>query len=470
MTHALRLSKLDAIGEARNMSLNLQFLGATETVTGSRFLITNNEEAVLVDCGLFQGVRDIRKKNSEPVPIAPKKISAVLLTHAHLDHCGYLPALVKDGFSGPVYVTKYGAKLAAVVLHDSAHIHEEDAKFGEEAPLYNSGDVERTIGLFKIVNFRESFKVTENISATYFPSGHILGSAFLEVKSDGKSLLFTSDMGRENHPLLSPTDNPPGSDIAALITESTYGNRVHENDISEFATEINNGIKRGGSILIPAFAIDRTEVILMALRDLIENKQIPAIPIYVDSPMAIAALNLYRQAIIENAPEIRAGISAKWQGEDPFNAGGLVQALAVEQSKLLPIEDEPSIIISASGMATGGRVVHHLKDMLGDEKNTVILVGFQALGSRGRMLEDGINRIRIFGDWINVKAHISKIESFSVHADRDELVKWFKKCGAVNQVFIVHGEQESQVALRDALAKEFNWSAAIPKTLDRYSI
>ena len=452
------------------MSVNLQFLGATETVTGSRFLISHGEERVLVDAGLFQGIRDIRKKNSEPFPIPPKDITAILLTHAHLDHCGYLPVLVKNGFNGPVYITKYGAKLAAVVLNDSAHIHEEDAKFGEEEPLYGSSDVEQTLNLFKIIDYRNEFKVTENISATYYPSGHILGSAFLKVSSAGKDLLFTSDMGRENHPLLSNPDNPPITPIAALITESTYGDRIHESDIDDFARELNDGLKRGGSILIPAFAIDRTEVILMALRDLIDQKKIPATPIYVDSPMAIAALNLYRQAINENSTEIRAGVSDKWRGEDPFNAGGLVQALDVEQSKLLPIEDEPSIIISASGMATGGRVVHHLKDMLGDSRNTIILVGFQALGSRGRMLEDGINRIRIFGDWINVKAHISKVESFSVHADRDELVKWFKKCGSVDQVFIVHGELESQEALRDVLAKEFNWSAAIPKTLDRFSI
>lgn len=452
------------------MSLNLQFLGATETVTGSRFLVTNGTEKVLVDAGLFQGIRDIRKKNSDPFPIPPSELSAVLLTHAHLDHSGYLPVLVKNGFSGPVFVTKYGAKLASVVLYDSAHIHEEDAKFDENEALYNATDVEKTLKLFQIVEFRKEFKVTENISATYYPSGHILGSAFLKVNSENKDIVFTSDLGRENHPLLCPPDSPPSSPIAALVTESTYGDRVHENDLDKFAEELNAAFKRGGSILIPAFAIDRTEVILMALRDLLDKKKIPQIPIYVDSPMAIAALNLYREAITENSKEIRAGIAERWRGQDPFNAGGLVQALKVEQSKLLPIENESSIIISASGMATGGRVVHHLKDMLGDERNTILLVGFQALGSRGRMLEDGLKRIRIFGDWINVKAHISKIESFSVHADRNELVKWFHNCGPVNQVFIVHGELESQTSLRDLLSREFNWSSAIPKTLDRYSI
>jgi metallo-beta-lactamase family protein len=278
-----------------------------------------------------------------------------------------------------------------------------------------------------------------------------------------KKLLFTGDLGRNNHPLLSNPDMPPQETFDAIITESTYGDRIHDAKAEDFARELNAAIKRGGSILIPAFAVDRTEVILMALRDLMEKKLVPIVPIYVDSPMALAALNFYRDAISKDTTEIREGVSDRWANQDPFDAGRLMQALTTEESKKINEVTETSIIISASGMATGGRVVHHLEHMLPDVKNTVILVGYQAAGSRGRLLEDGVNELKMHGKYVPVKAHITKVESFSVHADGDELIAWLRNAKAPGKVFVVHGELGAQEKMAARLGDELGWNAVIPK-------
>jgi metallo-beta-lactamase family protein len=329
-------------------------------------------------------------------------------------------------------------------------------------PLYNTNDVEKTLNHFSSVEFRRKIQLTQDASVTYFPSGHILGSAFILLEIDGKSLLFTGDMGRENHPLLAAPDKPPQIALDAVITESTYGDRVHEMPINSFADEINAAIKRGGSILIPAFAVDRTEVILMTLRELIVEHSIPNIPIYVDSPMALSALDYYREAVRKNAPELRVGVAERWKSEDPFDPGDLNQMRTAEQSKSLNQLVETSMIISASGMGTGGRVVHHMKNMLPDPKNTVILVGFQAAGSRGRSLEQGQHEIKIHGKWVPVHAHIVKVESFSVHADSDELISWLKEIPHPRQTFVVHGEPDAEDVFAARLRDELGWKATIP--------
>jgi metallo-beta-lactamase family protein len=452
--------------------VTITFLGATDTVTGSRFLVTSARSKVLVDCGLFQGIKSIRKKNWDPFPVDVKTIDSVVLTHAHLDHCGYLPLLARQGYENPIFATHFTTELASVILHDSAHLQMEDAKYAakkgyskHEVPLalYNADDAENALKLFKRVQFHTRVQVAEDAWATWYPSGHILGSAFVVLEIGGKKLLFTGDMGRNNHPLLSNPDNPPQEDFDAVITESTYGDRIHDAKPEDFAHELNAAIKRGGSILIPAFAVDRTEVILMALRDLMERKLIPLIPIYVDSPMALAALNFYRQAISQNTAEIRAGVSDKWSNQDPFDPGKLMQALTPEDSKKINEISETSIIISASGMATGGRVVHHLEHMLPDSKNTVILVGYQAAGSRGRLLEEGVTELKMHGKLVPVHAHISKVESFSVHADGDELIAWMRKAKKPKKVFVIHGEQGAQEAMAKRLVDELGWSAIVPK-------
>jgi metallo-beta-lactamase family protein len=452
--------------------VTITFLGATDTVTGSRFLITSAESNVLVDCGLFQGVKSIRKKNWDPFPVDVKTIDSVVLTHAHLDHCGYLPLLARQGYENPIFATHYTTELATVILHDSAHLQMEDAKYAAKKgyskheiplPLYNVDDTENALKLFKRVAFHSRIQVAPDAWVTWFPSGHILGAAFILLEIGGKSILFTGDLGRNNHPLLSNPDNPPSIKLDAVVTESTYGDRKHDAKPEDFARELNAAIERGGSILIPAFAVDRTEVILMALRDLMEKKLVPLIPVYVDSPMALTALNFYREAITNNSPEIRTGVSDKWANQDPFDSGKLAQALTTEESKQINEITETSIIISASGMATGGRVVHHLEHMLPDEKNTVILVGYQAIGSRGRLLEEGITEIKMHGNMIPVRAHIAKVESFSVHADADELITWLGLAQKPEKIFVIHGEQGAQEAMANRLVDQLSWNAIVPK-------
>jgi metallo-beta-lactamase family protein len=452
--------------------VTISFLGATDTVTGSRFLVSSNQSKVLVDCGLFQGLKSIRKKNWDPFPVDVKTIDAVVLTHAHLDHCGYLPLLARQGYENPIFATNYTAELAAVILHDSAHLQMEDAKYAAKKgyskheiplPLYNADDAENALRLFKRTDFHKRTQVAPDAWVTWFPSGHILGSSFLVLEIADKKLLFTGDLGRNNHPLLSNPDLPPRDTFDAILTESTYGDRIHDAKPEDFARELNAAISRGGSILIPAFAVDRTEVILMALRELMEQKLIPLIPIYVDSPMALAALNFYRDAITKNTAEIRAGVSDRWANQDPFDSGRLMQALTTDESKKINDITETSIIISASGMATGGRVVHHLEQMLPDAKNTVILVGYQAAGSRGRLLEEGVKELKMHGKLIPVIAHITKVESFSVHADGDELIAWLSKAAKPKAIFVIHGEQGAQETMARRIVDELGWNAVIPK-------
>ena len=459
--------------------VTITFLGATDTVTGSRFLVASDKSRVLVDAGLFQGLRENRKRNWDPFPVDPASIDAIVLTHAHLDHCGYLPLLVRQGYRNKIFATDYTIKLSTVILRDSARLQMEDAKYAAEKrfskhpsplPLYNLDDVEKTLDHFFAVSFRTKVKLTEDASATYMPSGHILGSAFVLLEIDGKEILFTSDLGRNSHPLLSSPDRPPAVALDAVVTESTYGDRVHEDDSNLFADEINAAIKRGGSILIPAFAVDRTEVILMALRELIGNGGIPNIPIYVDSPMALSVLDYYRDAVEKNAPELRDGVAEKWKSVDPFDSGNLAEMRTPEESKSLNDISETSIIISASGMGTGGRVVHHMAHMLPDPKNTVILVGFQAAGSRGRSLEDGERQIKIHGKWIPVHASVVKLGSFSVHADSDELIAWLGNIKKPKKVFVVHGEPDSEQALAERLRKELQWKVFVPKTEEEFDL
>jgi len=450
----------------------IQFLGAAGTVTGSRFLLSCGETKVMVDAGLFQGLKELRLKNWNPLSINPAEIDAVILTHAHLDHCGYLPRLVKDGFKGKIHSTKYTAALADVILRDSARIQTEDAKYAAKKgfskhdpplPLYVEADAARAISLFVNEPFHRRIQVAEQTFVTFYPSGHILGSAFVEVEFFGKRLLFTGDMGRPKHPLLISPDLVPEGHFDAIITESTYGDREHVPATTEFQDAINRTIDRGGSVLIPAFAVDRTEVILIELRELMETGKIRRVPIYADSPMALKALYFYRQAIDESSPEIRAEVSRNWKGRDPFNPGTLVELVTVDESKTVNNPTSPCIIISASGMGTGGRVVHHLRDMLTNPLHSVVLVGYQALGTRGRRLVDGEPEVKMHGVMVPVRAEIEQIPSFSVHADADELIAWLSTTSSPpGQVLVVHGEAGAADVFSNRIQSQLGWRSHAP--------
>jgi metallo-beta-lactamase family protein len=319
---------------------SIQFLGAAGTVTGSRFLLTCGSVKVMVDCGMFQGLKELRLKNWNPLPIDPAEVDAVVLTHAHLDHCGYVPKLVKDGFRGKIHTTEFTAKLAEVILLDSARIQTEDAKyaakkgFSKHNPpkaLYEEVDASRAVKLFSPEEFGTRIEIAEQTFVTFHPAGHILGAAFVEVEFFGKRLMFTGDLGRNQHPLLVTPGGMPAGKFDAIITESTYGDREHTPVNDDFEAVITQTIERGGSVLIPAFAVDRTEVILVQLRELMESGRIPRVPVYADSPMALKALAFYRQAINESSPEIRQEVIEEWKGKDPFSTGTLVELTTVDE-------------------------------------------------------------------------------------------------------------------------------------------
>ena len=464
---------------SRQFEPTITFLGAAGTVTGSRFLLSCGDTKVMVDAGIFQGLKELRLKNWDPFAIDPRELDAMVLTHAHLDHCGYIPKLVKDGFEGAIHSTENTAKLADVILRDSARIQTEDAKwalkkgFSKHNPpkaLYEEQDAIKAMSQFETHEFGQRVQVAEQTFATFHPAGHILGSAFVELEFFGKRLLFTGDMGRPNHPLLVNPGQIPAGHFDAIITESTYGDRKHQDSGDDLETVINETVARGGSILIPAFAVDRTEVILVRLRELAEAGKIPNIPIYADSPMALKALSFYRDAINHDSQEIRQDVATEWKGRDPFDAGTLVELLTVEESMTINDPQTPCIIISASGMGTGGRVVHHLRFMLPVAKNTVIMVGYQAVGTRGRSLVDGAEEVKMHGEMVPVRAKIANIQAFSVHADGDEMFEWVTKATEKpGTVFVVHGEAGAADALGDRF-KAAGWNAKVPTDASSFTL
>ena len=456
----------------------LTFLGANETVTGSKTLLETARGRLLVDCGLFQGTRDLRLRNWKSFPIPPNEITAVALSHAHLDHCGYLPALTRDGFEGPIFCTPNTAALAAIVLRDSARLQEEDAEFArrkgfskhaEPRALYGPGDAERAIAMFRPIEFGADFTALTDITGRFDPAGHILGSSIITLTDGTKTVVFSGDLGRSSHPLLIAPAAPSAAD--AIVIESTYGNREHPDfdaELEAMAAAITRTIKRGGTVVIPAFAVDRTEVLLKALHDLQDTQRIPRVPIHVDSPMALAAMRVYRAAIVDRDPEIRT--AAVVQGPDIIEPQNLFESTTPDESKRLDLGGA-RIIVSASGMGTGGRVVHHLKALLPNPDNTVIIAGYQAVGTRGRSLLDGAREIKVHGRYVRVKAEIVDIRGFSVHADASELIAWLRAAGQrPEQVFVIHGEPEASAALARRISLELDVVAVVPKTSERIAI
>ena len=449
---------------------SLTFLGASGTVTGSKFLIEHGGRRLMVDCGLYQGEREWRRLNWKPLPVDPSTISDVVLTHSHLDHCGYLPALVRQGFAGPTWATEGTAELAAIILRDSAHLQEEDAETARRGgysrhdpplPLYTEADAERSIRTLRTCEFHQTRELGDGLCFTFRRAGHILGSATVLVEAGGSSILFSGDLGRPDHPVLLPREAPPAA--RTVVLESTYGDRDHPEPLAEdhaaFADAIRRTIRRGGSVLIPAFAVDRTELVLQTLGDMLERGVIPSAPIYVDSPMALAALDVYRRG--RYSGELLPGA---FSAQLPT----LHAAHSADESRALNNPRKPSIIISASGMASGGRVVHHLKSLLPDQRNTVVLTGYQAAGTRGRSLLDGAHEVKIMGRYVPVRAEIVNDEEFSVHADSSELIDWLLQIPQPPEtVYLVHGELTAAEALAKRIRHETGWTVAVPRLGER---
>jgi len=453
----------------------LRFLGATGTVTGSRFLVDTPQARVLVDCGLFQGLKPLRLRNWDAFPVEAASIDAVVLTHAHVDHSGYLPLLSRSGFDGPVFCTAGTDALSRIVLPDCAHVQEEDAAYANRKgfskhfpalPLYTEDDARRAVKQFRVMPFDAPTEVAKGVRATFRPAGHILGSATITLELDhGRTIGFSGDLGRPNHPVLRPP--VPMADADIVVTESTYGNREHEDEESlrNFEQAIVQTAGQGGMTVIPSFAVDRTEVILCHLRGLMQAGRVPQLPVYVDSPLALAALDVYREAITRKDPELQPGLGA---AGDPFDPGDLIEAHTVEQSKAIDAQRVPSVVISASGMATGGRVLHHLANFLPDQRNTVILVGFQAEGTRGRLLCEGARTIKMLGRYVPVRANVVSVPAFSVHADRSEILAWLRRAPRPpDTVFVVHGEPEAANALREGIERDLGWSATVARNFER---
>jgi metallo-beta-lactamase family protein len=450
---------------------SLTFLGAAGTVTGSKHLLDLGDRRILIDCGLFQGLKELRDRNWAALPIDARRIEAVVLTHAHLDHCGYLPVLARHGWSGPVYATEGTARLVEIVLADSAHLLEEEAAQANQAgwskhrpakPLYDRTDAARACRLLRRVATGEPVAVADDVQLTFGRAGHILGSSWARLAvgtpSGERTVLSSGDLGRPAHPVLRPPQPRPQVDV--LLLESTYGDRRHEgaDALERLAEAIRRTAHRGGSVLIPAFAVDRTEVLLVELAKLREDGRIPELPIVIDSPMALACLRVYREARDKGWPEMRTDLP----GPDPFDPDRLVEVRTAEESSRWNDPRSPAIIVSASGMASGGRVLHHLRHMLPNHRHTVAIVGFAAAGTRARQLLQGATEIKIHGRYVPVHADVVSLDAFSAHADVDELFAWATAAPAPSTCYVVHGEERASHALVDRLHTETDWTAVVP--------
>jgi metallo-beta-lactamase family protein len=457
------------------MIATLTFLGAAGTVTGSKFLLEHENRRTMVDCGLYQGERAWRRLNWEALPVSGSSICDVVLTHAHLDHCGHLPALVREGFTGPTWCTQGTAALAAIVLRDSAYLQQEDAEHARlwgfsrhdpPRPLYDAADAEKTITSFKPVDYHQDCALHSGAHLSLSRAGHILGSASALVTIGAGTVLFSGDLGRARHPLLLAREAPPAA--RTVVVESTYGDRDHPVEGAPthevLADAVRRTVERGGSVLIPAFAVDRTELVLHALSKLAAAGEIPSIPVYVDSPMALAALDVYRSRPARQ--DLRPDLPARL-----VDLPNLHTAHSAQESMQLNEPRTPSIIISASGMATGGRVVHHLMHLLPDPRHTVILTGYQAVGTRGRQLAEGATELKMFGRYVPVRAEVVVDHGFSVHADATELLTWLQALPAAPEtVYIVHGEPSSARSLAARVRAETGWCAVVPELGERVRV
>jgi metallo-beta-lactamase family protein len=473
----------------------IQFLGAAGTVTGSKHLINTagdlsgkNGMQVLVDCGLFQGPKEWRERNWQNLPVAAKDIEHVILTHAHLDHCGWIPRLVKSGFRGPIYATPATIDLCGILLPDSGHLQEEDAAFHNQhktsrhdpaLPLYTEAEAMACLAYFKPVNFGENKQVSPELSFRFVHAAHILGSSMAEVTLGGEGaptrLLFTGDIGRVHDQDVAPgkvvySGPQAGESADILVMESTYGNRSHPKDDPrpQLADVIRKTVARGGSVVVPAFAVERTQKFIFMLKELMESGQVPRVPVYCDSPMAIKAVEIFLKHTEEYSDATkqlikRYGSPLKWQG--------FTFAQTAEESKRINEVKSPCIVVSSSGMVTGGRIQHHLAQRLPDPKNTVIFIGFQAPGTRGFTIKSGATEVKMLGQTVPIRAQIAALEQFSDHADTPELLEWLRTfTSKPNATYLVHGEPAAAGQLRDAMTKELGWNVQVAQWMEKVEI
>ncbi len=443
--------------------MKLTFLGAARTVTGSKHLLDAGGVRILVDCGMFQGLKALRERNWEPFPVPPRTIDVVVLTHAHLDHCGMLPRLVAQGFTGRIFCTGGTQELARIVMEDAARLQEEDAEranrkgYTKHKPalaLFTEADAGRAILQLQPVGYDRPVPIAPGVELEFLNAGHLLGSAYarITVASEGKTILFGGDLGRYGRPVLPDPVPPPDADV--VLVESTYGDRVHDadDDGAKLGQIISETIAKKGKVVIPAFALGRVEELLYWVRRLEERKAIPEVPVYVDSPMAVEVLAEYRDRMHELDEGLRNFMTAR-----------LRVIATIAESRKVQEDDRPSIIISSSGMATGGRVLHHLARLLPDERNTVLFAGYQAAGTRGRLLKEGATSTRIHGQEIPVRARIETIDSISAHADRNEILRWLKSFRkAPSLLCLVHGEPDPMDALKATVESELKWTVKTP--------
>jgi len=473
----------------------IQFLGAAGTVTGSKHLINTSTDGdgtrgiqVLVDCGLFQGQKEWRERNWQDSPIPPREIDAIILTHAHLDHCGYIPRLVKQGFTGPIYTTPATVDLCGILLPDSGHLQEEDAAFHNKhqtskhkpaLPLYTEEDARNSLRYFKPVEFEQTVQLSPELSFRFVHSAHILGASMAEItlttNGSVKHLLFTGDIGRVRDTTIAPgrvmhTGPEQGEAADLLVMESTYGNREHPktDPRPELAKLIKDALNRGGSVVVPAFAVERTQKFLFLIKQMMESGQIPRVPVHTDSPMAIESVQVFlkhSEEFTEQARELIAKYGSPLEWPDFYFDD------TPDESKKINASRFPAIIVSSSGMVTGGRIQHHLIQRLPDPKNLILFIGFQAPGTRGFTIKSGAKSVKIFGQDVPIRAQVAALEQFSDHADTPELLEWlhtFTNKPAVT--YLVHGEPEAASLLKSAIEKEMGWNVQIAEWMEKVTV
>ncbi len=447
--------------------MDLTFLGGVGTVTGSKYLVEHDGFRMLVDCGLFQGYKQLRLRNWRPLPVDPATIDAVVLTHAHIDHSGYIPRLVRNGFAGPIHATRATRDLCDILLPDSGHLQERDAEFANRhgfskhkpaLPLYTEEDARVSMRQFRGAGFGEAVALGDDLQATFVPAGHILGASIVSLASKETTVVFSGDLGRRG--MATMVDPTQGLEADYLLVESTYGNRLHGHDdpLDLLANVINETVAGGGTVLIPAFAVGRTQALLFYIEELKRTKRIADVPVYLDSPMAIDASEVFCEHLEAHrltAAQCRALHAIVHYVND------------VEESKALDHDDRPKVLISASGMATGGRILHHLRRFAPDPRTTVLFTGFQAGGTRGAAMVAGAKEVKIHGGWVPIRAKVHNMDMLSAHADADGILEWLRSFRREpRHTFITHGEPESSEALRVRIKEELGWACSVPEQLD----